>query len=381
MTSEKRLGPLVTATAAVVILIGGFAGYRMIVSSAPVPERKAPEEVVRLVDAQALQRGSVRPQWTAGGTVTAAEMVALTAEVSGRVISVAADAVPGATLAAGTLLASIDPTDYRLALKQAQATLAQAEADLAVEKGQVALAQEEYRLSGAKLGDDDKALVLREPQLKAAQASVATAQAAVAQAEANLRRTEIRMPFAGQIVSRSISTGSQASASAQLFSVVASSEFWVEVKIPRTFLGLLDKQQVATVSQSGWGSRVREAQLLNILPDVDSSDRQAKIVLTLKHPLDDGEGPVVLVNDFVNVQLSGRELEETFVIPRRTLNEGDTVWVINNNTLALRKVTTEYVGRDNVWVRDGFKAGDRLLLSQVDAAVEGMKVRVAGDES
>ena len=380
MTQANKLRPLTVVVIVVVILAAAIGGYRLIVASAPVPERKQAEEVARLVDVQPLQRGAVRPTWSAGGTVVAADMVSLVPEVSGRVLSVTKEAVPGATLTAGTLLAKIDPIDFRLALKQAKASLAQAEADLAVEKGQVALAQEEFRLSGARLGDDDRALVLREPQLKAAEAAVATAQAAVEQAQANLQRTDIRMPFDGQIISRSISPGSQASSAAEMFSVVASDEFWIEVKLPRAFLVLLDKSQPVTVTQSGWGKRSRQAGVLNILPDVDSTDRQAKIVLRLERPLDDSVGPVVLVNDFVNVTLNGRRLEETYVIPRRTLNDGDTVWVVNDGKLALRDVITEYVGRDSAWIKEGFRNGDQLLISQVDAAITGMAVRTAGSD-
>lgn len=378
MTPSSKKSLLIAAIAILIIMLG-IVGFQAIKNSAPVPQRKAPEEVARLVDVQPLERGSVRPQWQAGGTVVAADMVALMPQVSGRVHSVTPEAVPGAALKAGTLLAAIDDVDYRLALKQARAALAQAKADLAVEKGQVALAEEEYRLSGAQLGDDDRALVLREPQLLAAEASVATAQAAVEQAEADLKRTEIRMPFDGQIVSRSVSPGSQASASTELFSVVASAEFWIEVKIPRAFLLLLDHSQPSQVSQSGWGSRVRSADLLNVLPDVDSTDRQAKVVLRLSKPLDESAGPLVLVNDFVNVTLVGKQLKETFVIPRRTLNNGNTVWVVSDGRLAKREVTPEYIGRDSVWIKEGFEAGDQLLLSQVDGAVPGMPVRIAGE--
>jgi len=152
------------------------------------------------------------------------------------------------------------------------------------------------------------------------------------------------------------------------------------VKLPRAFLVLLDKSQPVTVTQSGWGKRSRQAGVLNILPDVDSTDRQAKIVLRLERPLDDSVGPVVLVNDFVNVTLNGRRLEETYVIPRRTLNDGDTVWVVNDGKLALRDVITEYVGRDSAWIKEGFRNGDQLLISQVDAAITGMAVRTAGSD-
>jgi len=366
------------AVITVLVLVLGFFGFKYIVSSAPKPTKQAAQKVARLVDAVELKKENARPQWQAGGTVVAAESVELPSQVSGKVSFIAKEAVPGAMLKEGTLLARIDNTDYRLALKQAEASLAQAKADLAIEQGQVALAREEYELSGTRLSDTDKALVLRTPQLQAAEASVATAQAAVDQAKTNLSRTEVRMPFDGRVASRDISTGSYASANSQLFSLVATSEFWIETKIPRRFLNLLDYEVPVTVGHEAWGRATREAYILNVLPGVAEGDRQVQVVLSLPEPLNKDLGPVVLVNDYVELTLYGHLGDSTYVIPREYLTDASTVWVVNDDELAERNVDVAYAGRDSVWIHSGFNSDDLLLTSQVDAAVPGMAVRVAG---
>ena len=363
----------------VVILVAAVVAWKLIVSSAPVPKRGAAKEVIRLVDATPLQRADTRPVVEAGGEVQASDLVELQAEVNGRIVWLAALAHPGAQLSEGELLARINDTDYQLAVKQAEAALAQARAELAVEEGQVALAQEEYELAGMELEESDRALVLREPQRQVAEAAVATAQAALNQARANLARTEIRMPFDGRIVERNISPGSQTSGVSSLFSVVGTETFYVEVKVPRSFLPFLDLSQSAEVAPrnaSGEGS-FRLARVLHILPQVDSADRQVRIVMAADDPMNPQTGPVILVNDYVQVRLSGREITGAYVVPRRYLNSDNSVWVVNDSALALRSVIPVYAGRDNVWVESGFEEGDQLLESQVETAVDGMKVRVA----
>ncbi|GAA6145169.1 efflux RND transporter periplasmic adaptor subunit [Thalassolituus maritimus] len=364
----------------ILIILAAFAAWKVIQDTAPKPGKKERTEVARLVDAVALQRAVSRPEWQTGGTVIASDSVTLVAQVSGRVERVESSAVPGALLKKGTLLAQLEKGDYELALKQAQASLTQAQAALAIEEGQVSLAQEEYALSGTQLSATDRALVLREPQLQVAKADLASAEAAVQQARINLSRTEIRMPFDGRLSSRAMSPGSYASAGSELFSAVATSEFWIEAKLPRSFLPLLDRDHSVVVSHAAWGGKTRKADILNVLPGVDSGDRQARVVLSLASPLDPAFGPVVLVNDYVSLTLSGLEFKDAYRVPRERVSDDGTVWVVNSNQLQKREPTSLYMGRDYVWFADGFEESDRLLASQVDAAVTGMRVRIAGDE-
>lgn len=375
----ERNKKLTITVISVVVLLSSFGAWKVIQDTAPKPGKKERVDVARLVDAAPLQRAVSRPQWQTGGTVIASDSVTLVAQVSGRVEQVSAQAIPGALLEQGTVIAQLEKGDYELQLQQAQATLAQAKAALAIEEGQVSLAKEEFALSGTRLSATDKALVLREPQLQVAKAELASAEAAVKQAQINLQRTQIRMPFDGRLTTRSVSPGSYASAGSELFAAVATSEFWVEAKLPRSFLPLLDTTQDVLVTHTAWGEQSRRATVLNVLPGVDSGDRQARVVLSLPLPLDPIAGPVVLVNDFVTLTLSGRKFTNAYRVPRDRVNDDGSVWVVNNNQLQKRQPEVLYSGRDFVWFAAGFDDNDRLLVSQVDAAVSGTQVRVAGD--
>ncbi|MAX98377.1 MAG: hypothetical protein CMI08_04100 [Oceanospirillaceae bacterium] len=358
----------------VILLAGGGLAY-WIMTSAPRPARVAPQEQARLVDVVPLQQETSRPYWTTGGTATAVDSVSLVFQVSGRIDWVNPDAAPGALLEQGTVLARLEQDDFQLQVKQAKANLTQAKADLAVEKGQGDLAEEEYAIAAQNLSREERDLVLRKPQLAAAEAAVATAEAQLLQAQLELKRSEIRMPFSGRISSRSASVGSYASSGTAIFDVVGTERVWIEVKVPRHFLSWLDTGSVANVSLPAWDGQQREARILNVLPDVDDLDRQARVVIELTDPM---AAPRVLVNDYVDVVLPGKEIQG-YVIASRLLQDG-VVWAVNDHRLRRREPQVIYRGREKTWLgTSGFKAGDSVLKNRIDTATDGMKVRLPGE--
>ena len=359
------------------LLAAGVAVAGWILTSAPKPVRIKPEVKARLVDVLPIETSQQSPYWQAGGEVQAAVSLVLQPRVSGRVQTVAVDAVPGAVLKAGAELVRLDTADFEAVVAQRQAALEQAQADLQIEQGQAALAADEYRMSGARLKGDDEALVLRKPQRRKAEAAVASARAALEQARLDLKYSKVTMPFTGQISSRSVAPGAQVSTSTELFSLVSTEHFWIEVKVPRAFLPMLDMQGRVTLSHPAWNGQTRHGRILHRLPDVDSSDRMARLLVDVEDPLAlAASGPALLINDYVEVKLPGRELPDAIQVPLEQLDNQDRIWVVNNSTLQQRTLTVAWHGREYAWVTGGFEAGDQLLKGRVDAATPGMAVRV-----
>src|SRR5690606_3148616 len=111
----------------------------------------------------------------------------------------------GAFFKAGDVLAELDPSDLEATLINAESSLARSEA---------ALAQEMAKAKQARLNWDDmgyagepSALVLREPQLKEANANVVAAQASLEQAARNVERAKIKAPFDGRVKTRAVGLG------------------------------------------------------------------------------------------------------------------------------------------------------------------------------
>ena len=349
-------------------------------ASAPKPKKKTYEERVQVVEVRAFEVGDQRPYWRSGSEVKAAHQVSLTALVSGPIEKIHDQAQPGAWLPQGTELARIDDADYENALQQQLANLIQARSELAIEKGQSALAKEELELAGTRLSKSDRALVLREPQISSATAAVKQAHAAVQQARIDLQRTHITMPFDGQIVSRSASTGSFVSSSSEIFDVVNTSEFWLEVKVPQAFMTWIDKDHTVQIDKPGiWQGQSRSGRIINVLPEVDSTDRQIKVMVAIDDPLGreiETDLPV-LVNDYVEVTIWGKRLPQVQVLETGLLDAEQRIWVVDrNDTLQRRDTQVVYVGREKVWAKVDLKPGDQLLETRVAVATSGMKVKI-----
>jgi RND family efflux transporter MFP subunit len=376
----KRLKSLPNSLVIVLILALAIIIAFAIIKTAPKPERTITPVKARLVEVLELVRSESRPNWLAGGEVSASQQVDLSSRVSGRVVDVDALAIPGAYLPKGTQLAKLDPVDFQLQLIQKEAAVIQAQAELDIESGQGRVALQNYnrsKNSRAASNPRDKALMLRAPQQKSKQAALLRAKADFDSAQLNIERTQIKMPFNGQIMSRSVSIGSQVSTNTVLYTIANSEEYWLEVKIAKPFLPFLDVQQDALIGQSNWplqeGKRVwHKAKILHVLPEVDIADRQAKLLIAIEKPL--VLQPSILIGDYVDVRLFANTLPNSYKISSQYLI-GDSVWVVNEQKLYKRTLDILFKGREFVWVDSGFEEGDALLTSKLGTITEGTPVR------
>jgi RND family efflux transporter MFP subunit len=377
----KRLKPLPNSLIIVLILAFAIVIAFTIIKTAPKPERTITPVKERLVEVIELVRSESRPSWLAGGEVSASQQVDLNSRVSGRVVDVDALAIPGAYLSKGTQLAKLDPVDFQLQLIQKEAAVIQAQAELDIESGQGRVALQDYnrsKNSRAASNPRDKALMLREPQQKSKQAALIRAKSDFDSAQLNLERTQIKMPFNGQVMSRSISIGSQINASTVLYTIANSEEYWLEVKVSKQLLPFLDLEQEVLIGQSSWalkeGKSVwHNAKILHVLPGVDVADRQAKLLIAIENPL--ALQPSILIGDYVDVRLFANTLPNSYKISSQYLVGGDSVWVVNEQKLYQRTLNILFQGREFVWIDSGFEEGDALLISKLGTITEGTPVR------
>ena len=176
---------------------------------------------------------SERVQILAHGAVEAAQRSVLAARVSGEVVEISDAFVPGNRVAAGTTLLRLDPADYELALVEAQASLATARASLAQEQGNQAVARADADILNLEVSEDERRLMLREPQLSSARANVKLAETALQRARLNLERTRVLAPFDGLVLSRDVALGSQVAANGGVLGeLAAAAPYWVVLRVP-----------------------------------------------------------------------------------------------------------------------------------------------------
>ncbi len=380
-------GKVFRALLPLLLILGGGAAWSYFKATAPTISKAKPKLQAYVVETGTATLGNARALVSVMGTVAAAREVTLTAQVSGVVQSVSDRFVPGCLMAQGEELIYLDPADYKVEVKKAQSSLANAKAALAIELGSQNIAREEVRLlsvtSNQKVSQTD--LALRKPQLEQAQADVTSAEADLTQAMLDLGRTRIKAPFNAMIVERSVNVGSYVGAQDSLATLVGTDEFWVEAVVPLDQLAYIDVAHpggcpVKIRSQSGTGTW--KGRVLQVSGKLNETSRMATVIISVRTPLGTPNTPSaspLMIDDYVYVDITGRILSNVVSLPRAALQDNDTVWINRNDTLDIRKVTLAWKGKENVYVKTGIQPGESVVMSNLSTPVQGMSLKTVSE--
>jgi len=411
-----------------------------------VPETKhsdsgAPAPVAEYIEARA--RPFV-PRATGYGFAEPTTVLEASAEVSGRITFMNPKVKAGALLQAGTELLRIDPTDYELSLAEAHADLAVARAQKEEQSALLISAQTAFEIaernlllgeanlerkrnllnnstiSQASLDQEEQGVLkLRQEkqsrrqqletlpsQIDVASARIKQSQARLVEQQERLARTKISLPFTARIAGVHVEQGEYVNAGGRLFDAHSVDSVEITTKLSIGSLQnlmagmgeLAPGEKITTpsemISQLGLQAEV-------VLPDRvfdarwkgtvirigESQDRETR-TLALVVRVDDPYGqiipgvrPPLLRGMYVAVNLISNPLE-SLVVPRSAVHSGKIYVVSDNDTLVLRDVTAVFQG-DIAVVRTGLTPGEKVIITDLIPAVEGMVVepRLSQDAS
>ena len=302
----------------------------------------------------------------ATGSVDVRNRVALTPQVTGRVVSISPSLRVGGTFAAGEQLLVIDRRDFQLAAEAAAADVATAESDLKLEQAKSDAARANYDL----LHPDEEvpALVARVPQIAQAEARLAAARARERVAALDLERTVFSLPFAGTVTRTSAEVGQLLTRGQSFGEVFADDAIEVVAPISADNLKRLNPA-VGRRARVSDPYRSFEAVVEKVSAELDSRTRFATLYLKVT-----GEPPVP--GTFVDVEIEGPVFADTFLLPDAAEQANDHVWIVANDEL--RAVTTPAYGRTaDGWITQAFDPGDGVVLGAVPGAQEGQAVQIA----
>jgi RND family efflux transporter MFP subunit len=376
----------------IMVILGLAAGLiAWIYSSEPEAQREgATKQSAMLVDVQIVRRGNFVPRITGLGTVEAAQNIILSPRIEGRVIEISENFLPGGFVNKDDVLVKIDPSDYQNSVQQRESELQQARSDLEIELGRRDVAKREYELLGKKMKDVDKALVLREPQLASARASVLSAQAALNQARLELERTSIEASFNAQILTRNVNVGSQVEPGMGLARLVGIDEYWVIVTVPLAKLDQIAFPQngekgapVRVVNRTAWPEGIyRQGRIKRLIGALDEQTRLARVLVSVSDPLalkEGTKGPKMIVGTVVQAVIEGRPLPNVFRINRDHLREGNTLWVKKDGKLEIRDAVVVFQDKQYAYLSKGLHDGDQLVTSNLATVAQGALLRTESE--
>lgn len=383
-----HIGLRATLLICALLVLVGAAALMLIFNTEPDVQREsAVRETAMLVEVTDVESGTFRPVIEAMGTVRPAREVTLRPRISGEVVEMAAEFVPGGEVGQDDVLLRMDDADYRIALEQRQSELLQSIAALEIEHGRQQIAENDFRQLNKELQPENRALVLREPQLKSAEAAVRAARAAVQRAQLDLERTTVRAPFHAQVLTREVNIGSQVSSGSALARLVGVDTYWVETTIPLDRLRWLKfsadaaaGSPVAIRHRSAWpADRVREGYLYRLVGELEDDTRMARVLVAVDDPLGRASGsnlPSLLIGSFVECRIDGRPIENVVRLPRDLVRKDQTVWVMRDGRLAIQPVEIVFQDAEFAYVSEGLMADDRVVTTNLATVKEGIPLRL-----
>lgn len=375
-----------------VVVVGlGIGVFALLHASKPEPEKKQEAPRALSVYVEEVRQADVALQVDSQGTVRPRTNIDIVSQVGGRITAVSPEFTEGGLVVPGISLISIDDRDYRLAVDQAEAIVAEAEVG-------VLTATADSNVARKQLRDELKAsaLALKKPQLAQARARLKAARANLELAKLSLERTRIALPFTGRIASTQVNVGQYVTPGTRLGKAFATDV--VEVRLPlndsqlasiglpigyiageKGGLGVELEAQVAGVSQHWRGHLVR------LDAAIDSETRMLYGIVEVHDPYGTNvsdHGMPLAVGLYVNAMVVGRNINDAYMISRQALRAGNQVFVVDSDgKLEIREVeVTHSTDRDAV-IANGLSIGDEVITSSIRNPIRGMSLQTLYRES
>ncbi|KGK02885.1 MAG: efflux RND transporter periplasmic adaptor subunit [Pseudomonadota bacterium] len=322
------------------------------------------------------------------GTVKPRTQSMLVAQVSGLIIDINEQFREGGFFEKGDVLLQLDDRDLKAEVKSAQANLLNAEQNLLEEQARGRQALTDWQRLGNE--SEPSILVLRKPQLAAAQAQVLSAQAQLEKAQLNLERTKIKAPYAGRVLNRSVDLGQVVSNNMQLATIYATDS--VEIRLPiknkdLPFINLPEQYRDGAKNQRGSavnftsdliGEQQWQGQLIRTEGAIDESAQQLYVVAKINDPYkstSDNQYPVK-IGQYVKAKINGKVASQVLVIPNSAIYQGSYVYVVENGTLQRKNIALAWQNALQGIVSKGLEAGSQLVLTPLGQVSSGTPVQI-----
>ncbi|MDE0224954.1 MAG: efflux RND transporter periplasmic adaptor subunit [Gammaproteobacteria bacterium] len=330
--------------------------------------RSAPPPVVRVIQPTSANRALTV---VTTGSVNVRNHVGLSPQITGRVAVVSPNLRAGGSFAAGEELLVIDPSDFELAVEQAQADVESAESTLLLQQAEGDAARLNYAILHP--GEAVPPLVARVPQIEQAKARVASARARAKVAALELSRTRFSLPFAGR-VTEAVAEAGQLLTKGQSF----GKAFALDAVEAVGFVGQDDLRRISPAvgrrASVRAGVTVLPASVERVSAELDERTRFARVFLSFD------EVPELPPGTFVDIEIEGPSLANTFTLPEAAEQVGAEVWIVDGGQLDVVRPTV--LGRDGGGIVVGaFDYADGVVIGAVPGARRGLTVVTADPDA
>ncbi len=360
------LKAVAVVTAAAVVAAGGLAAVSW---NANASRAVASEPVVKPAKVMEIAYRQRSQPLVLAGTVVPRIESNLGFRVAGKIVSRHVDV--GSIVQAGDLIARLDPADYRLAVDNARAALASAEADHARARADY----ERYLNLRGTAVFTAQILEQRQSLAATAQARVEQARSQLSSAENNLAYTDLRADTAGVITAVQAEVGQVLAQGQGVARLARTDELEILVGVPEHRLKAVREAQAASFELWSDQGRRFAARLRELSPSADPATRTYPARFT-----------VVEKPEFIGLGMTATlsferpDKQPVAEVPLAAIFQQGTqpaVWLVDPRTgiVSLRPVTIARWRNDTAAISAGVRDGDLIATAGVHKLEEGQKVK------
>ena len=290
------------------------------------------------------------------GRLTPNREVTLAAEVGGVIAGYNADT--GDRVKKDSLLVRIDPSDYQLALREA-------EANFAVARTRLDLALKAYNRSKSLLPRKvitEDAYDKAEAEYLSAKASLERVTVLVDIAKAQFEKTRIRSPFDGHVAMRSIESGQLVGVGQPLIKIVESDPMRINIWLPEKEYVRLDKSDPVLIVMEAFPETVMTGTIDRIGITADQRTNTFDVEILVDNPT-----LALKAGMTARVDITTATISDAILIPQSSVlyrSDRNEVFVAGPDDRAvLRRVLLGLSSQDKIQIKAGLSAGDRLIVT------------------
>jgi len=361
----RRLPAAGLPAAAMIAAVLGLAGCSQ-------EKAEVVQEVVRPVKVVEIGQAQTTRQLDYSGSVRARTEMNLGFRIAGKVTERLVDI--GQHVNEGDVLARVDPSDYELSVKSAQASLDAAERQVETVDLARKRAEQLYAKNFAPKSQLDQAQLTYDQAVATRDAARST----LAQAQNQVQYADLKASKNGIVTAISADVGQVVAAGTPVMTVAVDGEKEVSIAVPE--MDIAGFRPGKDVKASFWSDEglTLDGKVREVAGSADPQSRTFAVRVSLPND------PRVLLGMTANVQATVGSKTQLVSIPLTAMTEKDgkqIVWTVDraSDTVHPRPIKVANFTADGVAVADGLKQGDVVVAAGTQFMTENLKVKLSGD--
>ncbi len=324
------------------------------------------------------------PALTATGKIVSDHLVEVVTKVSGQIVGLEFE--QGDRVQQGQVLARLEDVNYRARRDQAAALVQKARADVEFREYELRRIERLFQTAKGSERELAEARRLRDEAV----AQLAADEAALVFAQKALSDTQVVAPISGVVLERNVEVGDfvaaeggrGANANAQFATIADMSKLRVEVDVSELDVARVRKDMPCIMTPDAYKDRRYPGYVMWLDPAANYAKATVQVKVRIENADEflriEGVAQVTFLSEAPDPAAAQ---ESTIRVPagacRLAPDSAEAeVLLIENDVLQSRKIA---VGRNfgsTIEVREGLRGGERIVASELEGLVEGLRVRV-----